>query len=336
MELKSYRLPKPRRLPKPPRLSAFKARFAQRPGSGLTLKAFLPPSLAESEQEPAIKVWVTTPDDRARDSHRLANGQARFRDEPFQVGEVALMEPRDPDGPPEETFNCRCRKEEYLLSRLPAQYLPQIVGRLTPAQAKFLNRGTRVASASDPGFVERIKEKAGEELLRQLQAIEAKLNKGGVHNSLTIDEVQYNYLFGSGRDLNVSIEDPAKSVGVSRDGKKDEKSVLKTYIEPFRNMRGPFPFEIIDFSMDTGLVYGHVRFDFQGSIQVDAKDWMIEGNLSAPYSDEYNFEDKPFGVRSFPKEIATRVFGKTVGLLGNKYRIFFHGIKQIKEAGTWQ
>ena len=58
------------------------------------------------------------------------------------MGDALLSEPRDPDGPPEEVFNCRCSKEEFLLSQLPAELLPQVEGRLTDAQLRFL--GVRV------------------------------------------------------------------------------------------------------------------------------------------------------------------------------------------------
>jgi len=67
-----------------------------------------------------------------------ANNQVRFTYEPFNVGDALLKEPRDPDGPPEETFNCRCHMDEYPLSQLPTDLLPQVEGRLTDAQRRFL------------------------------------------------------------------------------------------------------------------------------------------------------------------------------------------------------
>lgn len=88
---------------------------------------------------------MTRLDSHTRDSHRLAAGQARFKDEPFQVGDAALMEPRNPLGPPEETFNCRCTVKVYPLSQLPAEFRPQIEGRLSEAERQFLPGGTRVA-----------------------------------------------------------------------------------------------------------------------------------------------------------------------------------------------
>jgi SPP1 gp7 family putative phage head morphogenesis protein len=52
--------------------------------------------------------WVSAEDERTRDSHVAANGQIVGMDEPFAVGDALLMYPGDPDGPPEETINCRC------------------------------------------------------------------------------------------------------------------------------------------------------------------------------------------------------------------------------------
>lgn len=106
------------------------------------------PEAERLEQEPRFKVWRTVTDDKTRDSHILANGQVRFVGEPFKVGDAALSEPRDPDGPPEETYNCRCLKEEFTLSDLPKELLPQIEGRLTERQ-RLLLQGVRVADAGD-------------------------------------------------------------------------------------------------------------------------------------------------------------------------------------------
>jgi len=54
------------------------------------------------------KEWLSTPDDRCRETHRAADGQVVGIDETFQVGGAALMFPCDPAGPPEEIINCRC------------------------------------------------------------------------------------------------------------------------------------------------------------------------------------------------------------------------------------
>lgn len=54
------------------------------------------------------KQWVATLDERARREHRLAHGQIRNWDEPFDVGGEKLMYPRDPGGSPGNTIQCRC------------------------------------------------------------------------------------------------------------------------------------------------------------------------------------------------------------------------------------
>lgn len=59
----------------------------------------------------AQKTWKSTLDDRVRDTHRAANGQVRFANEPFLIGAALLQYPCDPAAPPEETINCRCRLE---------------------------------------------------------------------------------------------------------------------------------------------------------------------------------------------------------------------------------
>lgn len=52
------------------------------------------------------KRWVATLDKRTRDHHLHMNGEVVAMDKPFSNG---LMFPGDPDGPPGEIINCRCR-----------------------------------------------------------------------------------------------------------------------------------------------------------------------------------------------------------------------------------
>ena len=51
------------------------------------------------------KVWITSRDDRVRDSHASLDGQKRTLDEPYSNG---LMYPGDASGKAEEVINCRC------------------------------------------------------------------------------------------------------------------------------------------------------------------------------------------------------------------------------------
>lgn len=53
------------------------------------------------------KQWLATLDSRTRDTHALLDGESIPLDQAFSNG---LMYPGDPDGPPEEVYNCRCRK----------------------------------------------------------------------------------------------------------------------------------------------------------------------------------------------------------------------------------
>lgn len=64
-------------------------------------------SYRELERKGAImtKQWMATGDDRTRESHAEIDGEEVGIDEPFSNG---LMYPADPDGEPEEVYNCRC------------------------------------------------------------------------------------------------------------------------------------------------------------------------------------------------------------------------------------
>ncbi len=55
-----------------------------------------------------MREWISSDDDSTRPDHAAANGQVVGMDEPFIVGGVALMYPGDPDGPADQTINCRC------------------------------------------------------------------------------------------------------------------------------------------------------------------------------------------------------------------------------------
>lgn len=56
----------------------------------------------------ATKAWLSSSDDRVRDTHSEADGQEVGLDEPFIVGGEELDYPGDPNGSPELTVNCRC------------------------------------------------------------------------------------------------------------------------------------------------------------------------------------------------------------------------------------
>lgn len=51
------------------------------------------------------KEWISTLDDRTRDSHRIVDGEIVDDDKEFGNG---LLYPGDPAGEPEEIYNCRC------------------------------------------------------------------------------------------------------------------------------------------------------------------------------------------------------------------------------------
>ena len=52
-----------------------------------------------------MKTWVATLDDRTRHSHEMVDGETVDVEDTFSNG---LMFPADPDGDPEEVYNCRC------------------------------------------------------------------------------------------------------------------------------------------------------------------------------------------------------------------------------------
>ena len=76
-------------------------------------RAFSAASQARFEQAQSIlpglkKQWRRSGKRHSRIAHDLIDGQIRAVDEPFDVGGVELMFPRDPKGPAKETINCGC------------------------------------------------------------------------------------------------------------------------------------------------------------------------------------------------------------------------------------
>jgi len=70
--------------------------------------------LASARDIPGLtKSWMATADSRTRPTHLRAHVKYQAHpipvDQPFEVGTAKLMYPCDPNGPPGETINCRCR-----------------------------------------------------------------------------------------------------------------------------------------------------------------------------------------------------------------------------------
>jgi SPP1 gp7 family putative phage head morphogenesis protein len=59
------------------------------------------------------KMWISSRDDRVRDSHNKIDGETMPLDEPYSNG---LMYPGDPSGDPSESIQCRC-VEKFLTSK---------------------------------------------------------------------------------------------------------------------------------------------------------------------------------------------------------------------------
>jgi len=65
-------------------------------------------AFAARSNEELVKIWLATADLRTREAHRLADGQRRAPNMPFDVGGEALMFPGDPSGSAGNVISCRC------------------------------------------------------------------------------------------------------------------------------------------------------------------------------------------------------------------------------------
>lgn len=54
------------------------------------------------------KEWLSSEDEKVRDTHAKASGTVKPMDEPWMIGGMPMMHPCDPNGPIGEIVNCRC------------------------------------------------------------------------------------------------------------------------------------------------------------------------------------------------------------------------------------
>lgn len=73
------------------------------------------------------KVWMATPDERTRESHLKLDGEEVEYDKEFSNG---LMFPGDPNGAPEEVYNCRCTMVTDIIGFKKADGRIEYVGEL--------------------------------------------------------------------------------------------------------------------------------------------------------------------------------------------------------------
>jgi hypothetical protein len=96
-------------------------------------------SAADNSEWEMEKQWIAIEDKRTRASHSHAgvDGQRISLYEPFSNG---LMFPGDPEGPPEETCNCRCTMGYFAARDLNGDLIPKKNKSLNLISALALNR----------------------------------------------------------------------------------------------------------------------------------------------------------------------------------------------------
>ena len=77
---------------------------------------------------PMERRWLATGDERTRDSHEAMNGELVGMKEKFSNG---LFYPRDPNGAPEETIQCRCVAVHVVITAKTSKAYDELVERVT-------------------------------------------------------------------------------------------------------------------------------------------------------------------------------------------------------------
>ena len=100
------------------------------------------------------KIWVARCDDKTRPTHRAADGQRAPFSGSFTVGGVQLRYPGDPNGPPDEVYNCRCHMkiEENLAARTkPEEFEMPKNGAVTAAITEAVTATLEAEDLADTG-----------------------------------------------------------------------------------------------------------------------------------------------------------------------------------------
>ena len=139
---------------------------------------------------PVEEVWSAAIDKRTRETHILLDGTVKDEDGFFGADILLhpLRYPADPDGDPEEIYNCRCRlniqikgidhsNDKDLYERFMKQNDPDSYKRIRevdePKEEAYQKNKER-AEASLPARQERIRELRGQEQVEQIKQTKAK------------------------------------------------------------------------------------------------------------------------------------------------------------------
>ena len=91
-----------------------------------------------------LRQWVSANDDRVRDSHIGLNGQIRAQGETWQTFNGELRYPCDPNGPAEETIQCRCGVGTQILDAVQVQTLLTPEARIEQQHLQALQRERQI------------------------------------------------------------------------------------------------------------------------------------------------------------------------------------------------
>jgi uncharacterized protein with gpF-like domain len=103
---------------------------------------FTQTAAADEEEVVMEKQWIAIEDNRTRRAHTHAgvDGEREGLDEPYSNG---LMFPGDPDGPPEQTINCRCTQGFFAKRDHNGKIMRKTTQGLSFINRLSVNRGAR-------------------------------------------------------------------------------------------------------------------------------------------------------------------------------------------------
>ncbi|MCG8692784.1 MAG: hypothetical protein MI806_16395 [Minwuiales bacterium] len=138
---------------------------------------------------------------------------------------------------------------------------------------------------------------------------------------------------------NVDVAFSLVDIGLQpRDFKKRDGTKFKNS-EPFgvtvkslRGKTGTFPYS--GWAKETiRQPFGQMTYLLAGAFEVENDGWAFNGAVTAK-EDEYNFDEKTWGERTIPAEVATRAFALVPG--GKPFKFIFNGSRAVQDGGKWQ
>ena len=236
-------------------------------------------SYARAEADGIIlqKEWIATNDGRTRHSHAMLDGAIVDQDKKFDNG---LMYPGDPNGRPEETWNCRCSVAAVVKGFKKAQ--------VQKAMAE------KQAEATQPKGWESLPDNVTDRATAIDKLLTEETGKKSVFNGKVVIEDSINFNGTANYDGSITLRSNASIKTEIHEllHQHSEGGQNKVYVSIFKNIEeGSVELLAQEICHAKGIKIG--QFDYSYTPYVDALRKI--NKLSGAYKTDYDFAKAVFG-----------------------------------------